>query len=278
MDIRKAKIEQLRKLELHEVQAGAYELLKLFDAYCRKHDVAYTLAGGTCLGAVRHGGMIPWDDDIDVDLPWPEFMKFLECLRTDPVPEGVEFLCGMARGGANYIPKWCNTQTLALVPARSRRRTFGQWLDLFPMFALSDDEQEAQEQLRIIHENSRATWEWLNKPSVRQHPCIWLRKTLLADLQLTRCLKRINEACTRYPYGSTKYVHAVYVYDDEDINTRKFPTEIYAHRSKHRFNDAEFPILEDYDTYLSILYGKDYMTPPPENKRGGHDHCLYTWR
>lgn len=222
--------------------------------------------------------MIPWDDDVDVDLPWPEFVKFLSCLREDPAPEGVEFLYGMTRGCANYIPKWCNTHTIALIPARSRRRSFSQWLDLFPMFALSDDEKEAQDQLRIIHENSRSSWPWLNKPSFFENPRTWLRITMLADAQLRRCMDNITEACTRYPYGSTKYVHAVYVFDDFAVNTRKFPTDIYAHRVMHRFGDAEYPILKDYDTYLSILYGKDYMTPPPVDKRGGHDHHLYTWR
>lgn len=277
-DIRKAKLEQLRKLELPEIQAGACELLKQFDAFCREHGIGYTLSGGTCLGAVRHGGMIPWDDDVDVDLPYPEFLKFLECVRDNPLPEGIEFLYGMRRGGANYIPKWCNTNTLALISARSRSRTFGQWLDLFPIFALSDDEQEAQEQLRIIHENSRYSWRWLNKPALIKSPRMWLKKTLLSDWKLRGCMNRITEACTRYPYGSTKYVHSVFVYDNEDVHPRKFPTELFARRTMLRFGETEYPVLEGYDTYLSTLYGPDYMTPPPEDKRGGHDHCLYSWR
>lgn len=278
MDIRKAKMKQLRKMELPEIHERSYELLKKFDAYCRKHDISYTLSGGTCLGAVRHSGIIPWDDDVDVDLPMPEFVKFLECLQEDPAPEGIEFLYNMARGGANFIPKWCNTDTLALNPARSRRRTFSQWMDIFPIFALSDDEKEAQEQLRIIHQSSRASWELLNKPLFIRKPLVWLKRTLFADAELSQYMEKIQAACNRYPFGSTKYVHSVYVYDGEDVRTRKFPTELFLHRTMHRFGDAEYPIPVDYDTYLSTLYGKDYMTPPPVEQQRGHVHRLYTWR
>lgn len=269
---------QLRKLEMHEVRNGAYELLHKFDAFCRQHDIAYTLSGGTCLGAVRHGEMIPWDDDVDVDLPLPEYIKLMECVRESGTPDGIELLAGMSRGGGNYIPKWCNTHTLAIIPSRSRRRSFSQWLDIFPIFALSDDEKEAQEQLRIVRESALNSHGWLNKPPLTEHPRTWLKKTLFADWKIWCCMKRIKEACLRYPYGSTKYVHSVYVYEDEDVHPRKFPTELFSRRTMRRFGDAEYPILEGYDTYLSILYGKDYMTPPPEDKRGGHAHCLYTWR
>lgn len=278
MDIRKAKIEQLRKLEMSEVHAGAYELLRKFDTFCRSHDISYTLSGGTCLGAVRHGGMIPWDDDIDVDLPMPEFIKFLTHVREDATPEGVEVLYHMVRGGGNFIAKWCNQNTLAIIPSRSRRRSLSQWLDVLPIFALSDDEKEAQEQLRIIYENSRKIWRWLNKPTFFENKREWIKKTLLADVKIWLCLERIQKACKHYPFGSTKYVHSVYVYDNENVYVRKFPTELFLNRTKCRFGDAEYPIPADYDTYLSILYGKNYMTPPPEDKRCGHAHCLYTWR
>lgn len=278
MNIRKAKPEQLRELDMEEIRSGAYELLKKFDAFCRQHDITYTLSGGTCLGAVRHGGMIPWDDDVDVDLPYPAFMKLLQCIKEHELPEGVEFLYEMDRGCANFIPKWCNTNTLALIPARSRRRSFAQWLDVLPIFALSDDDTEAQEQLRTIRGVMDNYWPWLNKPSFSENPRLWLKRTLFSDVKLWRYMKCISEVCTRYPYGSTRYVHSVYVYPNEDVHTRKFPTELFSHRIMHRFGAAEYPILEDYDTYLSILYGEDYMVPPPEDKRGGHEHCIYSLR
>ena len=65
-------------LSLKEMQQVYLELLKEFDALCREHDLRYDLAGGSLLGAVRHGGFIPWDDDIDVCMPRPDFRRLLD--------------------------------------------------------------------------------------------------------------------------------------------------------------------------------------------------------
>lgn len=85
----------------------------------------------------------------------------------------------------------------------------------------------------------------------------------MGNRRLQASLDRMREAMERYPYGSTRLVHSIYVYDDEDVHERSIPTEVFERSVMHRFEDAEFPIPEDYDTYLTVLYGKNHMTPPP---------------
>lgn len=81
------------------------------------------------------------------------------------------------------------------------------------------------------------------------------KKALHSGWKLQGCMKRITEACKLYPYGSTLYVYSVFVYDNEDVYPRKFPMELFARRTMLRFGEAEYPVLEGYDTYLSTLYG-----------------------
>ncbi len=74
--------------DLRNMQLRQLEILKAIDQFCRKHDIPYWLEGGTLLGAVRHGGFIPWDDDIDIEMTMKDFHRFCE-LAENGLPEGL---------------------------------------------------------------------------------------------------------------------------------------------------------------------------------------------
>lgn len=277
MDIRRKRFEELRKMSNEEVQAEAYALLKRFAALCRKHGLRYTLSGGTCLGAVRHNGFIPWDDDIDIDMPFPDFLRLLKVFRKEKNMEDVWLLYGMQRMCANPWGKLCKRNTLVKSPMRDRAHSQSLWVDILPLFALSDDEDEAQEQLRTIRSAILETHSYLNP-----HPLFggagfraWFGGKVLGPLRLWLCTRRMQKAALRYPFGSTKYVHSMFIFGNEHEHVRKFPTDMWNHITTHRFEDEEFCIMEDTDTYLRTLYGPDYMTPPPPEERGGHDMEVY---
>lgn len=67
-----------KKLDLKEIQRIEYDILCVFADICEKHGLRYGLCGGTLLGAIRHTGFIPWDDDVDVEMPRPDYMKFIQ--------------------------------------------------------------------------------------------------------------------------------------------------------------------------------------------------------
>ena len=78
-------IEDASYQELRVVQEKLLELLKFYDSFCKKHNLKYWLAGGSMIGAIREGGIIPWDDDIDVFMPREDYEKFIELFKNNNV-------------------------------------------------------------------------------------------------------------------------------------------------------------------------------------------------
>lgn len=276
MDIREYRFEDLRRMSTQEVQQEVYKLLKSFDAVCRRHGLRYTLSGGTCLGAVRHNGFIPWDDDIDIDMPYPDFVRFLNIFPREKEANDIWMLYGMSRNCGNAWMKFSKPDTLVKNPMRDKAHSNSLWIDVLPIFALSDDEQEAWEQLKTIRREIERAGLFLKPPVGTEHGIrAWVGRKLLGNLRLALCMRRIRKTMERYPFGSTKWVHSAFVYQNEHEHVRKFPTELWYHLTTHRFEQDDFSIMEDTDTYLRTLYGPDYMTPPPPEQQVGHEVEVY---
>ncbi len=75
--------DENKRMTLEEIKKVELQLLITFHDFCEKHKLKYVLDGGTLLGAVRHKGFIPWDDDIDVTMPFPDFLKFVKEYRSE---------------------------------------------------------------------------------------------------------------------------------------------------------------------------------------------------
>lgn len=277
-DVRKLALLGMQRMTGKEVQETSYQMLKRIAALCDRQELRYTLSGGTLLGAIRHNGFIPWDDDIDIDMPYPDFLKFLEAFANDASLQDLDLLYGMARNGGHFVGRVADPQTFVYSRARDFSRALSLWVDVLPIFALSDDEEEAKEQLSIVYAASRNIWAMLRTPWPWRNPRRWLMIHLLGNKRIQARLDQITEAMSRYPFGSTKYVHSVYVYENEDVHSRTFPTEVFTQHGTHRFENDEFSIPADYDKYLTILYGPDYMTPPPPEQRVGHEFEFYRKR
>lgn len=79
------------KITVHDVQMVLLEMLKDIDKICQKHDIPYFLVGGSCLGAVRHEGFIPWDDDADIGMLYEDYLRFLDVVKTELDTENYYF-------------------------------------------------------------------------------------------------------------------------------------------------------------------------------------------
>ena len=130
----------MKEMTLQEVQNVSLEILKDVHAFCESHNIRYSLAYGTLIGAIRHKGFIPWDDDVDIIIPRPDFERFCQEFQS-------------AKGYKLYRPgdpenfmvfaRVCDNERTLVKTNRpwSTERT-GIWIDIFPFEGLPNDENE----------------------------------------------------------------------------------------------------------------------------------------
>ncbi len=253
---------------LKEIQNCQLEILKDVADFCDKHHINYYLAYGTLLGAVRHKGFIPWDDDVDLLMEYSElrvFKKlfiremsekyFFQDYETDP---GYDFLFPKIRKKGTYMPMEYDTD--------DRKTHKGVWIDIFPMIPL--DVESSQSEKVVIHlfnfQHTLAYYSFLKrqrmsiKNNIRKIPCrikLWF---------LSRQIKHYN-SIERFQYYLPiinlfwgKYSNETY---KSIINTRLLKRSWFTQRKEYPFEMNSFKSVQDSDAFLKLAYGNNYMIP-----------------
>ena len=255
--------------DMKKVWAVQLDLLEHFQEVCRRHGLRYFAAGGTLLGAVRHKGYIPWDDDIDVVMLREDYNKLL-AVADDEFAAPYFFQTAWndksySRGHAQLR----NSNTTAILLSEKGLFSFNQgiFIDIFPVDAVPDDPRE-----RAAHRRRIKFWEGLLKLTVRYpaNPHKTAAKTLLhtvASLIPYRLIYRqFENACTRYNGRGMQRVGTIsFLADEERI---LFPVTAYDNVQPVPFEHLSIDIPADYDTLLSHQYG-DYRTMKQENSYHG---------
>ncbi len=268
----------MKKLSHKEIQEAELNILKEFDKFCKKNDLYYTLSGGTLLGAIRHKGFIPWDDDIDVMMPRPDFERLLsgKDLDTSELPEYMHFASWKDKSLPFPFIKLLDSRTKVDVDFYNEKLNVNEiWIDVFPIDANPDDEKE----LKKIYRKSLRLRKILNIKLAKSGEGKNLIKRLLKPI-LILLFKVINiySLCDKIDRLSKKYDFdkcskvggIVWGYGPQErIDKEKFLT-----KEDVQFEDATFSAPSNYHEYLTGLY-KDYMQLPPEDKRVVHGLDAY---
>lgn len=262
---------------LRQVQAIERMILSDFNALCEKYGIDYFAGGGTAIGAVRHQGMIPWDDDIDVNLLRPDFEKFLAVAESE---YGDKYALVNASTDSRYplmSTRWVlQNTTFRDFHARSPWAHQGFFLDVYCFENLADDDSQARRQwrmawfwgklmtLRLVPSPTHALkgWRgWLLTQACRCGSVLLHRFTSQAFLlrQIKRYALCENEHDTHRVAWFFDTVPFLSVMNRSDI----FPTRSVP------FDDTTIRLPANAEAYLSLRFG-DYMTLPPPEKRHNH--------
>ncbi len=242
--------ERLLLTAVHSVQK---ELLRRFDRICRRLGVRYFAIHGTLLGAARHGGFIPWDNDVDIAMPREDFDRFAaEAPRLRgslPVPEGLDAELEHFYGG--YL-KLRVEDPAALAPDIPKEIAGEIRVDILPLDRCPDGDalREVQERIRTLQEALFALGGSAERPEGKA-----------ADL-----LARLHRELTAAPPNSKRLgLLACYYGDRRNINI--YDRRVFDDTVWLPFENMRLPAPAGYETILRERYGADYMLLPPKERR-----------
>lgn len=269
MDEYKLSNEELRKLQLIQL-----EMLTEVDRICRKCNIKYNIIAGTLLGAVRHGGYIPWDDDADVALLRPEYEKFREACKTELDKSRFYFQDHRNTKGYRWgYGKLRRKDTLFLRKGQEKMPyEQGVFIDIFPLDAVSDYYPIRVLQNLHCFVIRKLLWSEVGK-DIEPNTCVRKLYKILSVVPIatvfrhySRLYKRLNG--TDYDkLGRAKWVR---------ILTFPTPNRSYGYRKKwyaksryYTFEGKEFVGIAAANEYLGFKFG-NYMELPPIEKRKVH--------
>ncbi len=255
--------------ELKALQKTEIGMLKVFVEICEKYHLRYFLLGGSCLGAVRHKGFIPWDDDIDVGMPRADYIRFFEVAPAElPSHLFLQNIQSEPDYPANF-GKLRNSETAFIAASETHiKMNHGIFLDIFPLDGYRKD---------FLFDLKNKLYQKIASGAYAVPKELRTGKRAL----LEGVLKLLGLDAKKYR-DKREVLLQTYPYDDCEIIANycgawgakeTMPKEIFGKGSKGEFEGFSVMLPEYPDQYLTRLYG-DYMQLPPEEKRYSHHHCL----
>lgn len=272
----------VNELSIKEIQSISLEILKKVADVCEEQGLTYVLAYGTLLGAVRHHDYIPWDDDVDIMMPRPDYQRLLDYFRghaSELFP--LQIMNDDTVKGYPYMISRVSDARYWLDVTNEKPYGIGVFIDIYPLDGLGNNVDEAR---RLIDQGKDlssliflSTRRYFHKGNTKT-----LRKTLLkipafayAKLRGKRYFANKSLALSReYSYQDSQYVGCVIwpTYRERDI----FDRHLFEETTLVVFGKYSFKAPKEYDEVLTQIY-HDYMQLPPESERVAH-HLYSAYR
>ena len=262
----------MKLLDIKEVQSMQLELMKSLHAFMQENDIRYYLIAGSALGATRHHGFIPWDDDIDIGLFREDYEKFIQIASAfDKRYEVINY-----KNSKNcdyvltriYFPNTYIANPLIENTKLDKRLYF----DIFPLDNVPDDNEELAKYEKAINKKKKL----IQRIDVRNNKnsglVLCMKKVVSIGLTQFRnsIISSFDKLCKKYNNTDTKRVCSLS--SQYSFKKQVMPKEIYGTPTLHVFGTECFFVPEKLDQYLTILYGANYNeVPPVEKRRKGYD-------
>ena len=266
------------KIELSdiEIKQELLTMLALLDEFLSSHNINYTIMSGTLLGAVRHDGFIPWDDDIDIGVIRPEYDKLVETIKLESTFGYDNYTFEGYEVGNLPIPflKFCNKN----IGIKTDNFNIGNhlWIDIFPIDGLPNKFDKpfklfTMKFLRyILYYKYELVFGFVHKSkSVISKRIILFIKKIIRNISLDKILDIYIKFCKHFDIKNCDFIQ------DLTWGTKPIPKYLFDNLVDYQFENITVKGFKDYDTYLTCIYG-DYMKLPPEDQRVNHG--IKAWR
>lgn len=269
--------------DLHELQQIELDMLREIDKICRRENIRYFLAGGTLLGAVRHKGFIPWDDDIDISMSRDEYERFLRVMKKENHPYYKVLATEFMEGFPETFAKVVDTRTRLVEEIGKDLPDRGVCIDVFPIDGMGDDRKKAMKRLmKIIRIRSRI-WEAGLKEDEIKNKELSLKNKIVKETAnaLIRMIGVRRSYFMLLRYAKKKDFHTSYwiasAVGGAGIERELVEQKCFADVIEMEFEGEKFFAPVGYDRYLSCLYG-DYMKLPPKEQQVASHRGKVWWK
>lgn len=262
--------------DVNELRHIQLDMMNYIHKFCIDHNINYSLAFGSMLGAVRHHDFIPWDDDIDIMMPRADYEKFCELFNSSGNDNYRTYDYRKDKKYNYPFMKVCDERTVRI--EKTSVQGLGIYIDIFPIDYYADSYDEALSKVKKIKFWKRIfvskIMEPTKKVSFSKNLAIQLVKFLSIFISMKFVLKKFDEiSCAN---SSKRRNYCGFLVDASNISILK--AEWFDSYRDYSFGNYSFRGITDYDSYLKVQYG-DYMTPPPLNQQTTmHDIVGTYWK
>lgn len=249
-----------------DLQLKLLEMAKYIDKLCKENDIEYYLAYGSCLGAVRHNGFIPWDDDFDIAMTYENYKKFCKVCK-DKLDTDTYFLQNMETEPNFYLSfaKLRNIKTVLIEESnKDCDITYGVYIDIFPIVGIPKNKLK-KSWLKI----NRAFVLSANRNVINNKILKGIFNIILKIFKKERIIRFCTKQVTKYSCNDCEEWNSIF--DGDGFQIGYTTKDIMGQPKYVKFEDTVFPIPEQYDKYLKNLYG-DYMQVPSEEQIKFKEH------
>lgn len=259
--------------ELIKVQRKLLKILIEVDKICTNHKLEYWLDAGTLLGAVRHEGFIPWDDDVDIIMPMEDYNRFIEIANRE-LPEHLYIL--EYNPQRKNLHEWIKVKDKTSIFIEDEKKEFDNhmYIDIFPFQKYACDDKKYKTLTRLHEMNKYTKYDYSIKTDEGYTTVSKIKNILKRYIKEVIYIatnniveKKIDKLESKI-FTVEKYKVGYSLRSGYNIFHKK--DDIYPLR-KLTFEDCEFYCPNNFDNYLTRLYGKDYMELPPEENRVSHN-------
>lgn len=276
----------MKEMTLRELQLFSLDILKDVHSFCVSNDISYSLAYGTLIGAIRHKGFIPWDDDIDIIMPRPDYERFCRDYKSESYK-----LADRHNSYIEFARIYDDVKTICNTVFPWKKGTSGVWIDIFPIDAVSDIPEEFEkhyyhaekmlEKQRKIRSSLLGFKPLFRSLSLARFPIssikLTIKKIIYSRVDIIAHNERYNRLIQTYNWGTTKHWAQLACADNgpKDFGENSwFKSFIFVD-----FEDTRLYAMEGYNEWLEKKYG-DYMQLPPETEREQHTMSItrFYWK